>query len=243
MRGRRRATPATRIRVPVGEGDARTHPQRHRTTRSTRPGRSNAAKTYPIHREPPGLHRAGDRGAGVRDRHQGRRPARALRARRQDRPLRRRRRRQDGHHPGAHQQRRQAARRLLGLRRRRRAHARGQRPLARDEGVGRHREGGAGLRADERAARRARPRRALGADGRRVLPRRGGQGRPPLHRQHLPVHAGELRGVGAARPHAVARSAISRRSRPTSASSRSASRRRRRARSPRCRRSTFPPTT
>ena len=37
------------------------------------------------------------------------------------------------------------------------------------------------------------------------------QGRAPLHRQHLPLHAGRLGSVGAARPHAVARSATSRR--------------------------------
>ena len=57
---------------------------------------------------------------------------------RQDRPLRRRRRRQDGADPGADQQHRDAARRPLGVRRRRRAHARGQRPLARDDRVRRH---------------------------------------------------------------------------------------------------------
>ena len=86
-----------------------------------------------------GLRRPGHRGRGVRDRHQGRRPARALLARRQDRPVRRRRRRQDRHHHGADQQRRQAARRLLGVRRRRRAHPRRQRPVERDARVGRHR--------------------------------------------------------------------------------------------------------
>ena len=90
----------------------------------------------------------------------------------------------------------------------------------------------------------ARARVALTApDRRRVLPRRGGQGRAPLHRQHLPLHAGGLRSVGAARPHAVAPSATSRRWPPRWASSRSASPRPRRARSPRCRRSTCPPTT
>jgi F-type H+-transporting ATPase subunit beta len=47
------------------------------------------------------------RGRDVRDRHQGHRPARAVRPRRQDRPVRRRRRRQDRAHHGAHQQRRQ----------------------------------------------------------------------------------------------------------------------------------------
>ena len=40
-----------------------------------------------------------------------------------------------------------------------------------------------------------------GPDDGRVLPRRG-PGRAPLHRQHLPLRAGGLRGVGAARPHA-----------------------------------------
>ena len=100
----------------------------------------------------------------------------------------------------------------------------------------------AGLRADERAARRARPRRPLGPHGRRVLPRPG-PGRAVLRRQHLPLHAGGLRGVGAARPHPLAPSATSRRSPPTWARCRSASPPRRRARSPRCRPSTCRPTT
>ena len=63
----------------------------------------------------------------------------------------------------------------------------------------------AGLRPDERAARRPRPRRPLRAHRRRVLPRRRGQGRAALHRQHLPLHPGGLRGVGAPRPHALRR--------------------------------------
>jgi F-type H+-transporting ATPase subunit beta len=45
----------------------------------------------------------------------------------------------------------------------------------------------------------------VGAHGRGVLPRRREQGRAALHRQHLPVHAGRLGSVGAARPHAVGR--------------------------------------
>jgi F-type H+-transporting ATPase subunit beta len=57
-----------------------------------------------------------------------------------------------------------------------------------------------GLRPDERAARRARPRRPLGPHRRRVFPRPG-PGRAVLRRQHLPLHAGGLRGVGAAGPH------------------------------------------
>ena len=66
-----------------------------------------------------------------RHRHQGRRPARALRQGRQDRPVRRRRRRQDRADSGTDQQRRQGARWLLGVRRRRRADPRRQRPLSR----------------------------------------------------------------------------------------------------------------
>ena len=138
--------------------------------------------------------------------------------RRQDRAVRRRRRRQDGHHPGADPQRRDEARRRVGVRRRRRAHPRGQRPLAGVPGERRHQHGGpdevarrAGLRPDDRAARRAPARGAQRPDRRRVLPRRREQGRAALHRQHLPLHAGGLRSVGAARPHAVARSATSRR--------------------------------
>ena len=60
----------------------------------------------------------------------------------------------------------------------------------------------AGLRPDERAARRARPRRPLRADRRRIFPRPG-PGRAVLRRQHLPLHAGRLGSVGAARPHSV----------------------------------------
>ena len=76
---------------------------------------------------------AGDHARAVRDRHQGRRPARALLQGRQDRPVRRRRRGQDRADPGADPQHRHRARRLLGVRRRGRAHPRGQRPLPRDE--------------------------------------------------------------------------------------------------------------
>ena len=39
----------------------------------------------------------------------------------------------------------------------------------------------------------------------RVLPRRRRQGRAALHRQHLPLHPGGLRSLGAARPHAFRR--------------------------------------
>ena len=91
--------------------------------------------------------------------------------------------------------------RVLG---RRRAHARGQRPAARDGGVGRARQGRALLRPDERAAGRASARRPLRPDDGGVLPRPG-PGRAALHRQHLPLRPGGLRGLGAARPHAERR--------------------------------------
>ena len=158
---------------------------------------------WPIHRDAPDGHRPHADDRDVRDRHQGRRPARALRQGRQGRPLRRRRRRQDGDHPGAHPQPGPGARRPVGLLRRGRALARGQRPLAGDEGVGRHRQDDARLRPDERAARRAHARRAVGPDHGGVLPR-AGSGRAALHRQHLPLRAGRLGGLRAAGAHALA---------------------------------------
>ena len=165
-------------------------------------------------RHPPGragLCRPVDRSADPRHRHQGRRPAGALRQGRQDRPVRRRRRRQDRADPGTDQQRRQGAWRLLGVRRRRRAHPRRQRPLSRvhrirrqQEGRRRRLEGGARLRPDERAAGRARPRRPDRPDRRRIFPRPG-PGRAVLRRQHLPLHAGGFGSVGAARPYSFGR--------------------------------------
>ena len=150
-----------------------------------------------------GVRPAVDRGRGLRDRPQDHRPHLPVQEGRQDRDLRWGRRRQDGHHPGADPERRPGALGLLGVRRRRRAQPRGQRPHRRDDRVGRHRQDGLRLRPDERAARRAPARRADRPDDGRVLPRRGGPRRPPLHRQHLPLHPGGLRGLGAARADAV----------------------------------------
>ena len=102
---------------------------------STRRARSSAKERCPIHRA------AARRSTSSRPRSRSSRPASRsstcspLPQGRQDRPVRRRRRGQDRPHHGADQQRRQEARRLLRLRRRGRAHPRGQRPLARDEGV------------------------------------------------------------------------------------------------------------
>ena len=52
---------------------------------------------------------------------------------------------------------------------------------------------------------RASARRPERPDDGRVLPRRGRPGRAALHRQHLPLRAGGLGGLGAARPHAERR--------------------------------------
>ena len=94
--------------------------------------------TLPIHRSAPEFVEQSTEAADPGHRHQGHRPAGALRQGRQDRPVRRRRRRQDRDDHGADQQRRQGAWRRVGVRRRRRAHPRGQRPLSRDDRIGRH---------------------------------------------------------------------------------------------------------
>ena len=89
--------------------------------------------TLPIHRSAPEFVEQSTEARDPGHRHQGHRPAGALRQGRQDRPVRRRRRRQDRDHHGADQQHRQGAWRRVGVRRRRRAHPRGQRPLSRDD--------------------------------------------------------------------------------------------------------------
>ncbi len=58
------------------------------------------------------------------------------------------------------------------------------------------------LRPDERATRRPSPGGPDRADRRGILPRHAGSGRAALHRQHLPLHPGGLRGLRAARAHA-----------------------------------------
>ena len=130
---RKFATPAARSRCRSA---------RRRSAASSTSSASPSTRQAPSDRRAPpdpcagsDVRRAGVGSADPRHRHQGRRPARAVRQGRQDRPVRRRRRRQDRADHGADQQRRQGARRLLGVRRRRRAHARGQRPLSRDDRV------------------------------------------------------------------------------------------------------------
>ena len=149
---RRSPTPAQPISVPVGPGRSAAS-STSSASRSTKPARSRPKATRAIHQPSADLHRAVDRSADPGHRHQGRRPAGALRQGRQDRPVRRRRRRQDRADHGADQQRRQGARRLFGVRRRRRAHARGQRPLSRDDRVRRQQGPAARARPKARSAR------------------------------------------------------------------------------------------
>ena len=237
------------ITVPGRRGDARPHHERDRRA-GRREGPDQDAEALADPPRGARVHRPGDPGPGVRDRHQGGRPARAVSARRQDRPLRRRRRRQDGHHPwsssttspsstaacsvfgGVGERTREGNDLYLEM----------QESKLSDGNPSSRKTALVYGQMNEPPGARARV-GLIGAHRRRVLPRRGGQGRPPLHRQHLPLRAGELRGVGAARPHAVRRRLPADARAPTSASCRSASRRRRRARSRRCRRSTCPPTT
>jgi F0F1-type ATP synthase alpha subunit len=77
---------------------------------------------WPIHRPSPAVRPARVQDRDVRDRHQGHRPADALRARWQDRPVRRRRCRQDRADPGDDLPGRRELRWCLLLRRCRRAH-------------------------------------------------------------------------------------------------------------------------
>ena len=127
-------------------GAGRRRDARPRVERARRPRRREGAgrpgcRALVDPPRPAGVRRPVAEGRDLRDRHQGHRPDRAVRARRQDRPVRRRRRRQDRADPGTDPQRRAGARRRVGVLRRRRAHARGQRPAARDGGVGRARQG------------------------------------------------------------------------------------------------------
>jgi len=101
-------------------GDARPHLERAGTVhrRRDRRGQGDLRHSPRAPRLRPA--RAGD--SDLRDRHQGRRPARALHQGWQDRPVRRCGRRQDRHHHGADQQPRPGARRHVRVHRRRRAH-------------------------------------------------------------------------------------------------------------------------
>ncbi|CAA9309578.1 MAG: ATP synthase beta chain, partial [uncultured Gemmatimonadaceae bacterium] len=206
----RRARPRRR-RPGHRLGDRRARRRRHQGPRLQRPrpaARRRQRRRRHLLADPPavaGVRPAREQDGDLPDRHQGHRPAGAVRRRWQDRPVRRCGRRQDGPHPGDDLPRRQGVLRRLGVRRRRRAHPRGQRPVRGDDRVGRHRRHRAGVRADGRAAGHPAARRAVGADDGGVLPRRAEAGRAAVHRQHLPLHPGRVGGVDAARPHAQRR--------------------------------------
>ena len=184
----------------------RPRPRAERARRGGRP-RPPAAGPGRALADPPGAARAfGPEldAPGVRDRDQGDRPAGADGARRQGRDVRWRRRRQDGADHGADPLHGGDLRRHLGVRRYRRALARGARAAARDAGLGRARPHRAGVRPDERAAGRPLAGRADGADHRRIFPRRAGPQRPAADGQRVPLRPGRQRGLGPARPPAVA---------------------------------------
>ena len=109
--------------VPVGAAHPRPRVQRDRRA-ARHPGRAHRGHRRPLGHPPPvaAVRRARAPAQDVRDRPQGRRPARALRAGRQDRPVRRRRRGQDRPHPRDDHPGGQGARRRLGVRRRGGAH-------------------------------------------------------------------------------------------------------------------------
>ena len=230
------------ITVPVGKGHAGPHlqPARRADRRRGRRGVRGALADPPRRARRRGPH---PHARDLRDRHQGRGPAGALRQGRQGRPVRRRRRGQDGADPGADPQPRPGARRPVGVLRRGRALARGQRPLARDDRVGRDRQDHARVRPDERAARRAHARRAVRPDDGGVLPRRRAARTCCSSSTTSSAscrRAPRCRRCSAACPR---RWATSPRWRPRWASSRSGSPRPARARSPRSRPSTCRPTT
>jgi hypothetical protein len=169
-------------------------------------GKGPSSAASPAHPpQSPTFDRQEHPGRSPGDRHQGGRPPGPLRQGRQDRPVRRRRRGQDRADSGAHQQHRQVPRRLLRVRRRGRAHPRGHRALRRNGRSRRHRQDRPRVRPDERAPGSPRPRGPHRAHHRRVLPRREAPGRAAVHRQHLPLHPGGLRSVGAAGTHSVRR--------------------------------------
>ncbi len=177
-----------------GDAGPRVQPDR-RADRRPRPGRCRGALADPPRR--PGTDRPVDQDRAVRDRHQGDRPADAVRPRRQGRAVRRCRPGQDGHSHRADRPYRQCPRRLLGVRRRRRANPRRNRPVAGNAGSQDrrhrpqcHRADVHGVRPDERAAGSPLARGPVGADDGRVLPRQDRCRHAAVHRQHFPLLAG-----------------------------------------------------
>ena len=121
----RGAAGAGHRRPDLGAGRRRDQGPRLQRPRRAAGRRHSLARHHRALADPPpvaAVRRARVQDRDVRHRHQGHRPARALRAGRQDRPVRRCRCRQDRHHPGDDPPGRQGVRWRLGVRRRRRAH-------------------------------------------------------------------------------------------------------------------------
>ena len=98
-----------------------------------------------------------------------------------------------------------------------------------------------GLRPDERAAWRSRARRPFGSHRRRIFPRPR-PGRALLRGQYFPLHASGLRSIGAVGPYPFGRGLPADARHRHGGAAGTHHLRRRRARSPRCRPSTSPPT-
>ena len=226
-------------------GRGRARPRLQRARRAARHHDGPDPRRRPLADPPrqPAVRRAGAQVRDARDRHQGDRPARALRAGRQDRDVRRRRRRQDRHHPGDDPPPGAAARRRVGLRRRGRAHPRGQRPVPGDDRVRR------ASRTPRWCSARWTSRRAC-ACASRCRRSRWPSTSATWSARTCSCSWTTSSGSRRRAPRSPRCSAACRRRWATSprsptrwASCRSASPRRRAARSPRCRRSTCPPTT
>ena len=169
------AVRADRRAVHRAGGRCRARPTaRRHAARCTTAGRRcpPARRGWPIHRAPPPLAAQTARDRGVRDRHQGDRPAGAAGVRRQGGDVRRRRRRQDRADDGTDPRHGGALPGIsvfAGIGERSREGHELWSDMRRVRRAGAHR---AGVRPDERAAWRALAGRPDGADHRRVFSRR-----------------------------------------------------------------------
>ena len=176
-------------------------------------GPVNAKEMRPIHRQAPAFDEQSTSRRDVRDRRQGHRPHPAISQGRQDRPLRRRRRRQDGRHSGADQQRRHRSTAAS-----RSSPASASVPAKATISGSSSRSRASSTLKDFQKSKAAliygqmteppgaRLRVALtGLTVAEYFRDEAGRGHAALHRQHLPLHPGGLRGLDAAGPYALRR--------------------------------------